>query len=71
MFEKQLDLRGKVSGKHLPSSELHRPEEPGTDVIDSADDEPKEVPRERSSSPSTAKQQQSCGRKLSRNTAQS
>ena len=61
VFEEKLELRGKESGRHLPSSESQRPE-----VIDSADDEPEEVPRERSSSPSPATQQQSRGCKLSR-----
>ena len=48
----------------LPSSESRRPEELLTDDIDSADNDVREVPRESSSSPSPADQQQSQGWKL-------
>ena len=58
VFQEKLELRGKELGRHLPSSESQRPEEPGTEVIDSADDEPEEVPRERSSFHSPAKKHQ-------------
>ena len=47
VFEEKLVPRGNESGRHLPSSESKRHEEPGTEVIDSTDDEPDILPRDR------------------------
>ena len=41
VFEEKLTPRGKESWRHLLYSESQRPEEPGTELNDSTDDEPK------------------------------
>jgi hypothetical protein len=58
VYEEELELRGTLTGSHMP--------EPVRDGLESADDEVEEVHRKHSSSPSPATKHQSRGRKLSR-----